>query len=446
MNGCESTCGRLPASFVLSGGHYEGAFMKFKTVFILLTVLFFVPLCGQEEPYDKLRSEALDGNLESCFFLGNEYFYGENRKQNFTLAAHWFRKAAEGGIPEAQFNYAHCLETGRGTEKDLFAAYQWYRKAADRKFKPALYRCSRLLVTGIFSRDGKALLRPSQAEALEILEQLTAQEFEAAELDLAAYLLRRDSPLSEKARAFSILTKVTAREKYDPAALRMLADCYYGGFGCASDPDRMVQLLSRAARLGDAEAKAKLGFLYEYGRIVKEDKRKAAQLYKEAAQLGHPMGQFKYAELLSGGKPSAETMKEAMQWYQKSADQHCAQALFKLGLIYFEGIGQKMDKPLAAQYFFEAARLGYPRAQYNLATMFAEGNGLNKDLYAAFYWFMQAAQRQDPVAQRRVAVCYAEGTGVDKNLVKAQEWLIKAAQNGDVIAARMLETSRYTPW
>ena len=189
--------------------------MKFKYAFIFLTALFLAPLCGQEEPEDKLRTEAQNGNLESCFFLGNEYFYGENRKQNFTLAAHWFRKAAEGGIPEAQFNYAHCLETGRGTEKDLFSAYQWYRKAADRKFKPALYSCSRLLATGIFSKDGKVLLRPSQAGALEILEQLTAQEFEAAELDLAAYLLRRDSPLAEKARAFSILTKVTARGKYD---------------------------------------------------------------------------------------------------------------------------------------------------------------------------------------------------------------------------------------
>lgn len=271
--------------------------------------------------------------------------------QNFTLAAHWFRKAAEGGIPEAQFNYAHCLVTGRGTEKDLFSAYQWYRQSGGPEVQPALYSCSRLLATGIFSKDGKVLLRPSQAGALEILEQLTAQEFEAAELDLAAYLLRRDSPLAEKARAFSILTKVTARGKYDPSALRMLADCYYGGFGCASDPDRMIQLLSRASQLGDAEAKAKLGFLYEYGRIVKGDKKKAAQLYKEAALLGHPMGQFKYAESLSGGKPSAETMKEAMQWYQKSADQRCVQALFKLGLIYFEGIGQKAGQTACRAIF-----------------------------------------------------------------------------------------------
>lgn len=60
---------------------------------------------------------------------------------------------------------------------------------------------------------------------------------------------------------FQSLQKVTARGKYDPSALRMLADCYYGGFGCASDPDRMIQLLSRASQLGDAEAKAKLGFL-----------------------------------------------------------------------------------------------------------------------------------------------------------------------------------------
>ena len=50
--------------------------MKFKYAFIFLTALFLAPLCGQEEPEDKLRAEAQNGNLESCFFLGNEYFYG----------------------------------------------------------------------------------------------------------------------------------------------------------------------------------------------------------------------------------------------------------------------------------------------------------------------------------------------------------------------------------
>ena len=422
--------------------------MNRKILFLSLAILAVPPVfCDEEEPVDKLRSEAQSGKLDACFYLGNEYFYGENRKQNFTLAAHWYRKAAEGGIPEAQFNYAHCLETGRGTEKDLFAAYQWYRKAADRDFKPALYMCSRLIASGIYSKDGKALLRPSQAGALEILERLAAQEFEAAELDLASYLLRRDSPLSEKARAFSILSKVTARKKFDPAALRMLADCYYGGFGCPSDPEKMAELLTRASDLGDAEAKAKLGFLYESGRILEADPEKAAAFYRDAAKLGHPMGQFKYAEQLSRGKPSADQQKEALEWYRKSADQRCAQALFKLGLIYFDGtFGVESDRQLAAQYFYEAAQLGYPRAQYNLAAMFADGSGLNKDLQAAFYWFMQAARRQDPAAQRRVALCYAEGLGVDKNTAKAQEWLLRAAQNGDIIAAKMLETSRFSVW
>ena len=48
--------------------------MKFKYAFIFLTALFLAPLCGQEEPEDKLRTEAQNGNLESWFFLGHDYF------------------------------------------------------------------------------------------------------------------------------------------------------------------------------------------------------------------------------------------------------------------------------------------------------------------------------------------------------------------------------------
>ena len=43
--------------------------------------------------------------------LGNDYFFGENGKQiNYVKAVEWFRKAAEQGNDDAQFNLGMCYE------------------------------------------------------------------------------------------------------------------------------------------------------------------------------------------------------------------------------------------------------------------------------------------------------------------------------------------------
>ena len=45
-------------------------------------------------------------------------------------AVKWYRKAAEQGIAEAQFNFGACYASGYGVKKDPDRAIDWYRKAA----------------------------------------------------------------------------------------------------------------------------------------------------------------------------------------------------------------------------------------------------------------------------------------------------------------------------
>lgn len=47
------------------------------------------------------------------------------------MAAEWYRKAAEQGDAEAQFNLGNAYDTGEGVPKDLGKAIEWYRKAAE---------------------------------------------------------------------------------------------------------------------------------------------------------------------------------------------------------------------------------------------------------------------------------------------------------------------------
>ena len=407
--------------------------------FIGLLLIAGLALLAEPVKKDPLREKAAAGDAESAFYLGNEYFYGENRSPNYTLAAYWFRKAAEKGIPEAQYNYGSCLEAGRGVEKNLSDAFSWYRKAADQDFDPASFRVAMLYLSGVTGPKGSFILNPDPKTAVEILEKLAGKQFEPAEIELAAMKMGKSSSAEDYAQAFVLLKRVTARKQCQPKAVRMLADCYFSGLGCPRDRKKAVELLMHAGGAGEPEALAKLGFLYEYGHEVKADPARANTYYRKAAEAGHPMAQFKYAEAQAEGAFPGKNFNDALPWYRKSAEGGCAQAIFKLGVFYYDGLGVKKDQRQAARYFFQASRLGYVRAQYNLACLFEQGAVTGKpDPEAAFYWFRQAARGGDVTAQRRTGECYLNGTGVERSISNAEHWLLQAARNGDFAAKEQL--------
>lgn len=423
-------------------------------VFAVGSMLFSHILMGSDdipESDDPLRKSAGAGDAAAQFKLGNEYFYGGPRKRNYTLAAHWFRKAAETGLPEAQFNYALCLDSGLGVKKDPLEAFGWYKKSAEAGFKYARFNYAMIIMYGMKGDTERAIedIPPRPAEATLILEELAAEHFQPAEVELARIMLEdKDQTPAKMRRAFDILKRLAEQKEPLPAAIRMLADCYYGGIGCEPDSAEMIRLLTKASDLGDPESKAKLAFCYVYGRGVETDTKKALSLFREAAAAGLPMAQFKYGEMIEEGNEPGLGLADAIKWYEKSAAGSCSQALFKLGVMKYEGIGFEKSMKDAAECFFKAAKLGYPRAQYNLACMFLDGagNSLAKDESAAFYWFTQAAVRGDANAQRRLAVCFFEGIGTDRSYSKGMEWLRKAAKNGDPIAIRMLRDSSRSAW
>jgi len=51
--------------------------------------------------------------------------------QDSKLAAEWFRKAADQGLPGAQYYLGHLYDVGEGVEKNPELAVQWYQKAAE---------------------------------------------------------------------------------------------------------------------------------------------------------------------------------------------------------------------------------------------------------------------------------------------------------------------------
>ena len=51
-------------------------------------------------------------------------------KQDYAQAVRWYRRAAEQGNAQAQYNLGSLYEAGNGVKKDLGKAIEWFRKAA----------------------------------------------------------------------------------------------------------------------------------------------------------------------------------------------------------------------------------------------------------------------------------------------------------------------------
>ncbi len=50
--------------------------------------------------------------------------------QDYAKAVEWYRKAAEQGYADAQYNLGHMYDKGEGVTQDYAKAMGWYRKAA----------------------------------------------------------------------------------------------------------------------------------------------------------------------------------------------------------------------------------------------------------------------------------------------------------------------------
>jgi TPR repeat protein len=79
------------------------------------------------------------GNLIAINNLGFMYERGYGVIRNNKKAVALYKRAAEGGIAIAQFNYGEALFLGNGIKQDNIEAKKWLLIALDRGSKDALY-------------------------------------------------------------------------------------------------------------------------------------------------------------------------------------------------------------------------------------------------------------------------------------------------------------------
>ena len=140
------------------------------------------------------------------------------------------------------------------------------------------------------------------------------------------------------------------------------------------------RLMRPLAEQGDAQAQYSLGFMYQYGKGVRQD------------------------------------YTEAVKWFRRAAEQGNAQAQHSLGVMYGTGRGVSQDYAEAVKWQRLAAEQGLTDAQYSLGIMYAKGHGVPQDYVQAHMWSNLAASRYPA----------SEAESRDK-----------AVKNRDIIASKM---------
>ena len=357
-----------------------------------------------------------------------ELAFRASKSGDDVAAVEWYRKAADQGFAEAQFNLGKMYSAGLGVGRNKKEAENWYRKAADQGFADAQCSLGEML-------DASRSCKFSQ-EAVEWYRKAAEQGLADAQFNLGK-MYASGSGVSKNEKEAVHWFRKSAEQGFADAQFSF-GMTLYNGRGGDQDHQEAAKWFRKAAEQGIAEAQNNLGAMCGEGLGVGKDQKEAANWYRKAAEQGIAVAQFNLGAMYEQGVGVDKDEKEAVKWYRKSAEQGFADAQFNLGVMYEEGVGVGKDEKEAVKWYRKAADQGLAEAQCNLGVMYDDGLGVGKDKKEAVNWYRKSAEQGVAQAQFNLAVMYENGLGVGKDKKEAVNWYRLAAKQGNKNAKNAL--------
>jgi|GEM_PF-658318 len=219
-------------------------------------------------------------------------------------AVEW-KKLADGGQAEAQYQYAQCLITGRDVPEDYAEAAHLLQKAAEQGYPPAeneLARCYRI---------GRGVPKDIVV-GLGWLQKAADHNILDAQVTLAmAYATGDGTPKDEPLAAQWYECAAKAGSKFADGALSGQAL-----WGRPKDAATAATMYKREGETGNVPAQTGYAACLEEGRGVKQNRAVAAVWYRKSAQQGDLVAKYRLGLLL---QDSPESVVEAYEWLSISA-------------------------------------------------------------------------------------------------------------------------------
>lgn len=166
---------------------------------VLITLLFSLFLTPAHAALtaaqvQALNQKAVNGDLQAQTELAERYYKGDEVKQDYAQAAHWYKKLAESGILKAQLTLGLMYIKGDGVEKNDAEAVRLLTLAAEQRLPMAQY------LLGVANQEGHGV-KQDPVKAYMWFEIAAAMDFQnavAARKELAKKLPPKDIAAAEQ--------------------------------------------------------------------------------------------------------------------------------------------------------------------------------------------------------------------------------------------------------
>ena len=201
-----------------------------------------------------------------------------------------------------------------------------------------------------------------------------------------------------------------------------------------------LRWLEEAAEEKNQYAENLLGKMYLQGDDVEQDLDKAMELLKRSADQGNKYASYAIAKALLFDEDLPVDTEEAIKRLTASADKGFAPAEYLLGKLLWDGELIEKNAPKALEYLERAAEKGNSYAAY-LAGKILLTDETVKDVKKAIHYFEIAAEQGNDYAQFQFGRLYLFGKEIPKDYDKAMEYLKASAENGNKYAENLQQTA-----
>lgn len=327
-------------------------------------------------------------------------------------------QAALDGNRDSQNHLGFRFVTGGALPLNHAAAAFWHEVAADRGDLSSLHDLGRMRELGIFyEQDFEG--------ALAYYQKAAELGLTLAKRTLGLHLLRGDLGVLHYPKAFYWLDQ--AAKDGDDEAQAGLGFMYRNALGCIQDLEKSNSLWKLASEQGNSIAQSYLAKAYLYGWGVDIDVEEAARLYKESAADDNADGVYMLACMYLDGIGVPLDLETSYTLFQKAADLGHAEASFHLGSIHeFGDYGAEVNIPLAKKYCLRAAELGHKSGAFNLGNLLCVHPECDEDITQGRTWLEKADALGHPRAKLQLAVLSLTGQLGTKDPIKAAGLLRQA--------------------
>ena len=240
----------------------------------------------------------------------------------------------------------------------------------------AQYELAKLLLTG-------KPLSIQNREAAKWLRKASAREHAASEALLGLLYARGQGVHPNPERAVELFR--TAAIAGNASAQYHLGIALENGFGCAKDPRSALSWHRLAGAQGHVLAQLRVGQCYAQGIGCRRDPVQAQLWLRGAAVQAYPEAELALGVFFSAedNTKAGDGEQEAFQWISRAASDGLPEAQYRLALLYSIGRGCPASASQAVSWARAAASRGHTGAMLFLASCLRHGEGVLRDLAGA---------------------------------------------------------------